>query len=843
MSQPKAGRGAPGGCARAESLECRTLMSTGTLDPTFGNGGVVQGASSIFAGGQAHAVALQADGRIIAAGGNNNDGILDYRLAPVTSQFALARFNSDGTLDPTFGTGGRVTASFGQVLGTIQALVIQPDGKIIAAGFTGPDKTHTHFAVLRFNSDGSPDTTFGAGGITITPFTTTDDATSLALQPDGRIVAAGSATLPDGTSEFALARYLPSGTLDPSFGTGGTVASTFGSNPNFGASSGANAVVVLKNGRIVAGGELNGTLTLAGLTPSGSLDPHFGKVGLASVALPNYDECIVTGLGVDRDGNIVAAGNAPSQQELIVTRFSSAGHLDRTFASRGLFITTFRDSTIDPGDAALNRNGQANAVAVQRDGKIVVVGWLQPGAGDISAGARIAAARLTPAGKLDPTFGRGGKVTTNTNQTIGELVVEAEAVVVQPDGRIVAAGTALDYQTLNAPGDSSDFMLLRYTRFGNLDRTFSAGIVGPLTVSFTGDAGALAQQGDGKLVVAGGNPWSLTRFLPDGTLDPSFGLGGHVLPPNDTIVDPNFGSYETPTAMSILPNGMILTGGMTSFANGPGLLKLAEYNPNGSVATHFGRHGIVTLALDKHAQDANTSLTAMEVQPDGKIVVGATDVVDNGFTLVRFTRGGSLDHSFGRGGIVRPPASGGSQDSVVSLAIDPQGRIVVEGISNIARYEPNGKLDVTFGQNGSTAISFWGEAMSLNLQGDIVAAGATADGRVAIVHLLSNGQLDFQFGAAGLVSTSPISPSQSLTPLLIQPDGGVLLRTSISNQGYLLRFTPMGQIDLAFADGGALQIMTFGSMNDASTSDLLGMQSDGKIILVVDFGRSVLRLK
>jgi uncharacterized delta-60 repeat protein len=828
--------------ARVESLESRILFSPGALDPTFGKGGVVGGTLSIFDGGQSHAVALQPDGRIIAAGGSQNDGVLGYRLAPVTSQFALARFMPDGSLDPTFGSGGRVIASLGQTLGTIQAIALQPDGKIVTAGFAGPDTKNTHFAVERFNPDGTPDATFGTDGITVTPFTTTDDATSVALQPDGKIVAAGSATLPDGSSEFVLARYLPAGALDPAFGTAGVVTATLGNDPTLGNSSGAKAIVILKDGRIVAGGEVNSNLTLGCFTASGTLDAHFGQKGAASMVLANLDESTATGLAVERDGKIVVSGSTLfSDQKLLVTRFSSTGHLDRGFGTRGLFQTTFRDSTTDPALAAMDQNGQANAVAIQRDGRIVVVGYLVPEAGHGQDGARIAAIRLTPAGQLDPSFGKNGKVITNTDFTIGGIVVEPEAVVIQSDGRIVAAGTTLSYDPFNPfpEGDASDFMLLRYTRSGNLDRTFSTGIIGPKTTSYSGFLGAMAQQGDGKIVVAGGDPWTLTRFLPDGTLDDSFGVGGHVQPPNDNWENSNIGLHEMPSALVILSDGKILTGGITSISYGPNLLKLAEYNADGSIAKHFGRHGIATLSLDKKAQYPDTELKAMAVQPDGKIVVGATDAVDTGFTLVRFTRGGSLDHSFGRGGIVRTPAFGGSNEDVEKIALDPQGRIVVGGTGPsglaFARYEPNGKLDAGFGEGGtlitSSAAGVQLLAMSPAAGGSIVSAGLTNDGRLAIAHYDVSGKLDPQFGTGGEIISSDASLTQGVGQAVIQPDGSFLIAA-----GMIFRYTPTGQLDPAFGTAGVA------TLPSQSTADVLGLQADGKILIASNATGRLLRL-
>ena len=194
----------------------------GNLDPTFGSAGKV---TTDFAGGSdlAFGVALQPDGKIVAAG-------TATRGATIFSDFALARYNPDGSLDATFGSGGKVTTDFTGNFDQANAVALQPNGKIVAAGSTGDGTSHD-FALARYNPDGSLDATFGSGGKVITDFTGgSDQAFGVALQPNGKIVAAGTAHT--GTIlEFALVRYKKHGGLDPSFGSGGKVTTDFtGSN-------------------------------------------------------------------------------------------------------------------------------------------------------------------------------------------------------------------------------------------------------------------------------------------------------------------------------------------------------------------------------------------------------------------------------------------------------------------------------------------------------------------------------------------------------------------------------------------------------------------------------------
>src|SRR5437870_871368 len=187
----------------------------GDLDPSFGTGGRVL---TDFGGGDgARALALQADGRIVVAGSSSAGGF--------ALDFARARDNSDGSLDPSFGTGGRVLTDFGGD-DEARALALHADRKVVVAGCSDaggrPD-----FALARYNDDGSHDSSFGTGGKVLTDFGGDDEASALVFQSDGKIVVAGFSDA-GGFALAALARYNPNGTLDASFGSGGRVLTDSG---------------------------------------------------------------------------------------------------------------------------------------------------------------------------------------------------------------------------------------------------------------------------------------------------------------------------------------------------------------------------------------------------------------------------------------------------------------------------------------------------------------------------------------------------------------------------------------------------------------------------------------
>src|SRR4030095_12640181 len=274
---------------------------SGTLDPSFGSGGKVINDFGCR-------IVLQPDGKIVAAGGaaNPTDGF----------DFAVFRFNANGTPDTTFGSGGRTTTDLGGRFEGATSVALQPDGKIIAGGYAVvPVNQFANFAVVRYNSDGSLDLSFGTGGKVITNFgNISAQAYSLALQQDGKIVLAGYDHFNGGES-FALARYNTDGTLDAGFGTGGKVHTEFTGVGQTGSLAFAYDVALQPDGKIVAAGEstINGQrdFALARYNSNGTLDPGFGTGGKVNSDFVGFDD-LANAVTLQSDGKIVAAGAAAS---------------------------------------------------------------------------------------------------------------------------------------------------------------------------------------------------------------------------------------------------------------------------------------------------------------------------------------------------------------------------------------------------------------------------------------------------------------------------------------------------------------------------------------------------
>jgi uncharacterized delta-60 repeat protein len=406
--------------------------TAGNLDPTFGTGGIVR---TDFAGNidQANAVAVQPNGQIVAAGSS-------FSNSKTVEDFIVARYNANGSLDKRFGKNGKITTDFFRNVDSISAIAIQPDGRIVVAGFAqlpGDGGNPRVFALARYRSDGSPDPGFGNGGALTTSFGGNFAAASaVMLQPDGKIVVAGTVDfnpdVPGSGLDFALARYNASGTLDASFGKGGKVVFDF-----FGSFDQANAAVLQPDGKIIVVGSasydsLNQDIgfALARFNTDGSTDFGFGAGGKQITDFFGAG-AQANGVVLQPDGKFVVAGTAsdsatrPVASDIALARYNSDGTLDAGFGIAGETAIPFPDSATEQG----------HALALSPDGKIIVVGAAFK---TFATPPDFAIVRYNSDGTLDTGFGSGGRKTTD----IAGGTDVAQAVAIQSDGKIVAAGRA-----------------------------------------------------------------------------------------------------------------------------------------------------------------------------------------------------------------------------------------------------------------------------------------------------------------------------------------------------------------------------------------------------------------
>lgn len=397
------------------AVTCSTPAPNGSLDPSFGSGGKVATGVAFAPAvpGAPIAMALQADGRVLLLGG-----------------LKLLRYNADGTPDTSFGTAGLVTVPFtGSVFDTAQGLAVQADGKIVIVGFTRVNN-QDDFALARFNADGTLDTTFGSAGKVSTDFYgNSDQARRVRIQPDGKIIVAGLATTGSGATadtDFAVVRYNADGSLDTAFGSGGKV------NTNIaGKFDSAQGLALQGDGKIVLAGRVgvdggsDPDFGVARYGANGSLDASFGTGGIVRTDFGrgNWEEA--TDVSVQADGLILVTGRVRigAVFNLALARFNGDGTADAGFGAAGLATT-----------AVTSQSDVAKALVIQADGKVVVVGQ----SANLSANPDMAIARYQANGSLDTAFGATGILSVDFFGAIDG----AEAVAVQPDGEIIVGGFA-----------------------------------------------------------------------------------------------------------------------------------------------------------------------------------------------------------------------------------------------------------------------------------------------------------------------------------------------------------------------------------------------------------------
>jgi uncharacterized delta-60 repeat protein len=330
--------------------------AAGNLDGGFGVGGI---AATDLGGDddEAYDAALLPDGGIVAVGRTDAASFTN-------TDFGVVRYLPDGAPNPGFGSGGVVTTD---VLGggdQANAVAVQPDGKIVVAGFATRSGIDGDVALVRYDADGTPDDTFGTHGVVTTDLgTRSDDARAVVVQPDGRIVVAGTAD-----EDIALARYTSAGQLDGSFGTGGTTVTDLGSDDV------ANAVALTPDGEIEVAGYTLGAhvdrdFLLARYKADGTLDTAFADHGTVRTDLGAGDD-FAENLIVDAQGRTVLVGRATSATilDMALVRYDAAGALDPTFDGDGIVTADFHGRGEFGQDLALDAAGRIVAAGYTANG-------------------------------------------------------------------------------------------------------------------------------------------------------------------------------------------------------------------------------------------------------------------------------------------------------------------------------------------------------------------------------------------------------------------------------------------------------------------------------------------
>ena len=745
-----------------EPLEGRTLCAAGALDTSFSGDGKT---TTNLPGGSHFVTEMEqlSNGKLLVAG---------------TFSFTagVARLNADGSLDKSFGSGDGVATIFqGENIHQANDLAVQPDGKIVLVATSAPNTNDSRVAVARFNSDGTPDSSFGPRGDGLVIGAAAgafDEGRAVTVLPGGKVLAVGIRTTPqaDGSARLTMLmdRFNADGRPDTSFSGDGvltfTVPGTIG--------SGALDIAAAPDGGgdfLVAGfadaSATDRNWAIVRFNADGTLERSFGAggadgPGVVTTDFGGFD--VPFTLAVAPDGKFAAGGSRIDYfNDGELARYNADGSPDRSFGGDGKFhvgngfrLPTRVDDIALLPDGAMVVVGDTITVRVERNGEAphayfppgfanteTFVGGVVPLAGGkvllASAVSGVAQplnltrlnADLTP----DTSFGGGDGISAaDVGKTESVL-----ALARTPDNKTVAL-------VRRTEGFGFAYGVIRYRDDGSVDRTFD------LAPGAT-ELAALAVQPDGKVLVAGRTffgggaaNFSVSRLLPDGTADASFGNRGFA------FVNV-FSSTDIATAIALLPDGRIVlagNGGNNDFA-------LARFNPNGSLDRSFGGGDGVTTTNFGGVETVN----AMTRLPDGRLVVVGSS--NGNFAAVRYKADGSREW--------RVTTDFGGDDVAYGVAAQSDGKVVVAGRGGsgadfaLARYTTAGALDKTFSGDGKVLTDFGGSAASPALAdaaravavvsgGKIVAAGA-GRGDFAIARYRPDGSLDSGFSGDGKATT------------------------------------------------------------------------------------------
>jgi uncharacterized delta-60 repeat protein len=681
-----------------------------------------------------------------------NHSILKFALYVFLFAFCRVSIAQTGQVDPTFnpsdiGFGNGDGANTGEV----KCFAIQNDGKIIIGGGFNTFNNNNASQIVRVNPDGSIDPNFNTG----TGFNLWNSLTSIAIQTDGKIIVGGGFTTYNGITRKGIARLNSDGSLDTYFNNGA------GCGP-------INALAIQSDGKIVIGGAFDSydgipVNRIARLNPDGTLDAGF-NIGTGFDAGGG-----VGSIAIQSDGKIIVGGwflsyNGTPQNRL--SRLNTDGSLDTSF------------------DVGMGGNGGVNSIAIQTDGKIIVVGDFS----SYNGFTRRYITRLLTDGSVDTGFdpGIGADNTVNT-------------CAIQSDGKILIAGSIFHYAGITRVG------IARLNADATLDSSFD-----PINGS-DGAIPAIAIQNDGKIIIGGSfikyngiQKNRVARINSDGSLDVGFNKGNAA---NGFV-----------QSSAIQSDGKIIIGGDFTSYFGTDANRVARVNTDGSLDLGFNA-----------GAGANAAIYSISVQTDGKIIVGGGFWNFNntyaGY-ITRMNADGSLDAGFNTGGY-------GANSYVYTTALQNDGKIIIGGIfyqyngiagKGLRRLNSDGSIDYSF--NTGTGIPYGGIWTSfiqsdgkIVIGGDFPSYNGTPIQHIARIN--SDGSLDASF--------NPIVNGQVYSSVL-QSDGKIIIAGIFSSvngtaRNKIARLNTDGSLDVSFNPGTGVSGYLYN----------VNVQNDGKIFIAGEF--------
>ena len=789
-------------------LLCATLIQAqpGALDNTFGTGGkVLQNGSAPNV--KVIDIVLQADGKTVVL------AQADYNHL---SRTVLLRYTTTGVLDATFDGDGIAIIQFGPANYTDvpNAIRLQTDGKILVCGQTVESVSVA--TVVRYNTNGSPDNSFGTNGILYINDQGINNLRDVVALPSGEIILLTTSS--DPFRNLVLIKLASNGTRNASFGTNGVIRITVNSNyePEY------NQLELQPDGKLIVGGTPyrfagpgDNNLLIVRVNATGTLDNTFGTAGTWAADAGEAEVDNLADIALQTDGKIIATGTGKNFNHLAYTyavRLTNTGIVDNTFGTGGY-------QYINPTPTGFASYGQ---MTLQTDNKAVIAGFAKNAQGNYT----VAAARLTTTGVLDNTFDGDGIALLQVNN----FNSYGFAPLQQADGKIVLAGLAGNGTLLSAS-------MGRFTTVGQTDGTVAAGSTAIATIGSSADYDLgfnVLLQTDQKIINVrkrrnGFTPdITVTRHLTNGSIDNSFGTAGQ------SGID-LAGEYSY-TASGLLSNGKILVAcNLTELVKGAEI-GLARFNASGTPDSTFGTNG--KFYLNTSGGYAETRLQNAFIQPDGKVVLLVSELisqsnVDTAY-LVRLNADGSYDNTLiGSGKLAL--ADTASYDKVL---VQADGKILLSFTSKangyqystfLLRYNADGTVDATF--NGGNAVQTGTELpfMAVQTDGKIV----VGDKNGKLTRLTANGTFDTTFGGSGSVQFG--YTFNVLGALKLQPDNKIVLGGNVYDAGYdslyfqAVRITAAGRMDSTFGSGGIAGVDVV--PDNQNNVDDIALQADGKIVM------------
>ena len=639
-----------------------------------------------------NSVGLLRDGKILTTGWESNKAF-------------LARHQANGNIDSTFGINGRIDQGADYVGGAYLTLNADSTRFYTLSGARSSLYSHNPVWIQKMLLNGTPDASFGNNGLVTLPTDSSQivylESLQYLVQPNGGIIMGGIKENSIGINQFSALRLSPNGSLDNSFGSNGIVPAAAGGTRHETA-----LVLTQPDGKsILAGYEmLDGkyTVALSRVNADGSVDNSFEQGGYATVTVgmgtlhPDAGQDIK----ILPDGKILASAFAKNGEfgSLTLVKYKPDGSRDASFGKNGLVYCDMSTYPYSPSFETFSAASIGSApISTDAQGNIFA---LSTSYNTVKRKSGITILKFTPSGKRDSSFADYGRKTIYLPNLVSNVPI---GMAIQADGKPVVA--ALTFYSTQRP-DTSYITLFRFNTDGSPDLSF--GVNGQVQEDqFTGEMGSRNQTGrliiqpDGKILLCGEAKvpyyvrFAIRRYNPDGSVDPQFNKGIMVV----TDVAP--GKYNIATAIALQPDGKILVAG----SNSGGSL-MVRYTAEGLIDETFGDAGIQTYAFS--ARNVSNIL----VQPDGKILVAGDyfhedAAIDQSFiTLGRLRADGYPDATFGTNGTTTIVTSGLMQDIAGTMAMTPDGHILICGATTGGWEEPYARQTcdfVIYGLNNSFA--------------------------------------------------------------------------------------------------------------------------------------------